>query len=61
MPRVETSVADPDPSDLYGFGPPGSGSGSVSQRYGLRLLSSSKISKQNLDFYCCVTFFIFYL
>jgi hypothetical protein len=28
------SVADPDPSDPYVFGPPGSGSGSISQRYG---------------------------
>ncbi len=27
-----TSVADPDPSDPYVFGPPGSGS--ISQRYG---------------------------
>jgi hypothetical protein len=31
-----TSVADPDPnpSDLYVFGPPRSGSGSISQRHG---------------------------
>jgi hypothetical protein len=33
-----TSVADPDPnqdpSDPHVFGPPGSGSGSISQRYG---------------------------
>ncbi len=29
-----TSVADPDPSDPYVFGPPGFGSGSISQRYG---------------------------
>ncbi len=28
------SVADPDQSDPYVFGPPGSGSGSISQRYG---------------------------
>jgi hypothetical protein len=28
------SVADPDPSDPYFFGPPGSGSRSASQRYG---------------------------
>jgi hypothetical protein len=28
------SVADPDPSDPYVFGPPGSESGSISQRYG---------------------------
>jgi hypothetical protein len=34
----QTSVADPDPNpdplDPYGFGPPGSGTGSVSQKYG---------------------------
>jgi hypothetical protein len=28
------SVVDPDSSDPYVFGPPGSGSGSISQRYG---------------------------
>jgi hypothetical protein len=28
------SVADPDPYDPYVFGPPESGSGSISQRYG---------------------------
>jgi hypothetical protein len=27
-------IADPDPSDVYVFRPPGSGSGSISQRYG---------------------------
>jgi hypothetical protein len=34
--RLESSVADPDPnpSDPYVFGPPGSGSGSIIQRYG---------------------------
>jgi hypothetical protein len=32
--RVGTSVADPDPPDLHVFGPPGSGSGSIGQRYG---------------------------
>ncbi len=35
---MSISVADPDPnpdpSDPYVFGPPGSGSGSISQRYG---------------------------
>jgi hypothetical protein len=35
------SVADPDPSDTYVFEPPGSGSGSISQRYGSG--SSSKM------------------
>jgi hypothetical protein len=28
-----SSVADPDPSDPYDFGPPRSGPGSISQRY----------------------------
>ncbi len=32
--QVECSVADPDPSDPYVFGPPGSGIGSSSQRHG---------------------------
>ncbi len=31
--EVENNVVDPDPSDTYVFGPPGSESGSVSQRY----------------------------
>jgi|LakMenE18May11ns_1017448.scaffolds.fasta_scaffold9381435_1 hypothetical protein len=30
----KTSVADPDPPDPHVFAPPGSGSGSTSQRYG---------------------------
>jgi hypothetical protein len=41
------SVAYPDP---YVFGSPGSGSASVTQRYG-----SSKNNKKNLDSYCFVT------
>ncbi len=31
---VYSSVADPDPYDPYVFEPPGSGSGSISHRYG---------------------------
>jgi hypothetical protein len=31
---LKISVADPDPSDPYVFGPPGSGSGSIIQMYG---------------------------
>jgi hypothetical protein len=31
--KLLPSVADPDPLDPYAFGPPGSGSESVSQRY----------------------------
>jgi hypothetical protein len=30
---MRDSVADLDPEDPYVFGPPGSGSGSISQRY----------------------------
>ncbi len=59
-----SSVADPDPNpDPRFFGPPGSGSGSISQRQvwiRIRvwiLLSLSKNSKENLDFYCFVTSF----
>ncbi len=33
---VCSSVADPDPPDPHVFGPPGSGSGSISQKYGSR-------------------------
>jgi hypothetical protein len=56
----QTSVADPDPDppDPHDFGPPGSGSGSTGQRYGIRiLLSSCKNSKKNLDSYYFVTIF----
>jgi hypothetical protein len=53
-----SSVADPDPPDPNVFGPPGSGSGSISQRYGSWiLLSTSKKRKKNLDSYCFVTSF----
>ncbi len=31
---VSSTVVDPDPYDPYVFGPPGSASGSVRQRYG---------------------------
>ncbi len=51
-----TSVADP-----HVFGPPGSGSRSISQRYrsgsGSGSGSPSKKSKKNLDSYCFVTSF----
>ncbi len=53
--RVLASVADPDPPDPHVFGPPGSGSGSTSQRYG----SSCKNSKKNLDSYYLAIFFDF--
>ncbi len=66
-------MADPDPNpdpDPPVFGPPGSGSGFTSQRYGsgsgvllwirIRiLLSSCKNSKKNLDSYYFVTLFEF--
>jgi hypothetical protein len=50
---------DADPSDPYVFGPPGSRSGSIIQRYGSALLSSYKNSKKNLDSYCFVILFDF--
>jgi hypothetical protein len=55
-----TSVADPDPNppDLYVFRPPGSGSGSISQRYGSESGSfyhHAKIVRKNLDSYYFVT------
>ncbi len=57
-----TSVADPnpDPSNPYVFGPPGSGSISQQVQYGIWiriLLSSSKNRKKNLASYCFVTSF----
>jgi hypothetical protein len=58
-PIHSSSVANPnpDPSDPYVFGPPGSGSGSISQVWiGIWiLLSSSKNGKKNPDSYCSVT------
>jgi hypothetical protein len=52
-----TCVPDLDPPDLHVFGTPGSGSGSLSQVWIHTLLSSSKISKINLDSFCFVTSF----
>jgi hypothetical protein len=57
-------VADPNPSDPYVFGPPGSGS--ISQRYGSgSFYHQAKIrSKKNLDSYpvlLCYFFLTFYL
>jgi hypothetical protein len=50
------SVTDPDPSDPYVFGPPGSGS--VSQMYGSgSFCHKAKIVLKNLDSYCFVTSF----
>ncbi len=57
---------DPDQSEPYVFGPPGSGDGILKSGVWIRLriqilifLSSSKNSKKNLDSYCFVTFFDF--
>ncbi len=47
--NVKTSVADPDPNaDPHVFGPPGSGSGSDSQRYGSGSGSDPSITKKNI-------------
>jgi hypothetical protein len=44
-----SSVADPDPPDPHVFGPPGSGSGSTSQRYGSgSFYLHAKIVRKNL-------------
>ncbi len=63
---LDNGVPDPDPHPHI-FGPPGSGSGSISRVRGMDpapdldpsiiLLSSSKNSKKNLDSYCFLTFF----
>jgi hypothetical protein len=46
---VFTIVADPDPSDPYVFGPPGSGAGPSSQRYGSRsFYHQAKIVRKTL-------------
>ncbi len=58
---------DPDPTDPHIFGPPGSGS--ISQRYGIRIrllirirnLLSCKNSKKNLDSYYFVILFDFFI
>ncbi len=52
-----TSVADPDPSDPYVSGPPGSGSGSIGQRFGSgSFYNQAKIVRKT---YCFVIFFYF--
>jgi hypothetical protein len=56
--QVECSVADPDPSDPYVFGPPGSGYSS--QRHGSgsgSFCHQTKIVRKNFDSYCFVTSF----
>jgi hypothetical protein len=58
--RGRSSVADPDPPDPHVFGPPGSGSGSTSQRYGSgSFYYHGKNSKKSLDSYFFVTLFDF--
>jgi hypothetical protein len=57
----QSAMGIPDP---YVFGPPGSGSGSVSQRYGSGSLyhQAKIVGKENLDSYGFVSFFTtFYL
>jgi hypothetical protein len=62
-------VPDPDPNpdpDPRVFRPPGSGSGSISQKcgYGSGAIYHPSIikqnSKKNLEFYCFVTYFILF-
>jgi hypothetical protein len=54
---VFSSVADPDPSYPYVFAPPGSGSVSISQRYGSGSFYNKIVGKENVDSYCFVTSF----
>jgi hypothetical protein len=56
---LSNTLADPDPSDPYVFGPSWSGSGSISQRYESWTGSfyHQANSKLNLDSYCFVTSF----
>jgi hypothetical protein len=54
--KFKKRIADPDPSDPYAFGPPGSGS--VSQRYPSIIKQNSK---KNLDSYCFVTSFLLFV
>ncbi len=63
---IPVSVADPDPPDPRVYGPPGSASGSISQRYGSGSGSGSfhhqaNKSKKNLDSYCFVTSFSLFI
>jgi hypothetical protein len=56
------SVADPDQSDPYVFEPPGSGSGSASQRYGSgSLYHQAKIVRKTFIPTVCYFFLTFYL
>ncbi len=62
-PNPDTDPPDPDPPDPRVFGPPGSKSRSISQRYGSGSgsdLDPSNIkqnSKKTIDFSCLVTSF----
>jgi hypothetical protein len=62
---AQSSVADPDPNpDLHVFGPPGSGSGSISQRYGSRsgsLYHHEKIVRKTSIPTTLLLFLTFYL
>jgi hypothetical protein len=63
---LKSSVSDPDPNpdppDPQAFGPPGSRSGSISQRFGSgSFYQQAKTSKKSLDSYCFVTSFGLYL
>jgi hypothetical protein len=62
--KVLTSVADsnPDPSDPYVFGPPGSGSGYISQRHGSgSFYHQAKIVRKILIPTVLLLFLTFYL
>ncbi len=59
---VICSVADPDPPDPHVFGPPGSGSGSTSQRYGSgSIYQHAKIVRKTLIPSILLLFFCWHL
>jgi hypothetical protein len=56
---LKNSVTNPnlDLSDLYTFGPSGSGAGSISQKYGSRSFSPQAKIVRNRDFYYFIVSF----
>jgi hypothetical protein len=57
--NIISSVPNPDPSDPYVFGSPGSGSGSISYNYGSGPSINNKNGKKNLDSHGFATTFDF--
>ncbi len=55
---IKTSVADQEPPDPRVFGPPGSGSGSISQRYGSGSDSGSFHHKKKIERKTLISIFL---